>query len=142
MHSARPTIHHAQDAAQTLKIAEHLAVSFKGGEVVFINGTMGAGKSVFARGLARGLGIQGPIPSPSFTILNEYEGRLPFFHFDLYRIGDEEELVMLGADYAFHSTSVVAVEWSARALAALPEPSHTVEISIDEPDTRVIRMWA
>ena len=123
---------------ETERYASRVAETFSGGERLFLSGSLGAGKTVFVRGVARGLGIEGPIQSPSFTILIEYEGRFPFFHFDLYRISSIEEFELLGADHAFTHHSVCAVEWSAHALEALPSPTHTIHIDIDDDGSRII----
>ena len=106
---------------ETFRFAESLAAGFHGGETVLLSGDLGAGKTVFAAGLARGLGVVSRVTSPTFTVLNEYRsGRLPFFHFDLYRISDEAELEELGLDEALSSGGVTAVEWSENAPSAFP----------------------
>ena len=87
----------------TQALGKRLSASLRAGDVVLLSGQMGAGKSEFARGVARGLGITSAVPSPSFTILNAYdEGRLPLYHFDWYRIGDESELTDMGFAPTFH----------------------------------------
>lgn len=106
---------------ETFRIAESLSSGFRGGETVLLSGDLGAGKTVFAAGLASGLGVTSRVTSPTFTVLNEYRsGRLPFFHFDLYRISHEAELDELGLDDALSSGGVTAVEWSENAPSAFP----------------------
>ena len=84
-------------AEETRALGAKLASQLQRGDVVLLRGGLGAGKSEFARGVARGLGIQGPVPSPSFTILNMYdEGRIPLYHFDWYRIHDSDEIGEMG----------------------------------------------
>ena len=106
---------------ETFRLAETLSAGFRGGETVLLSGDLGAGKTVFAAGLAKGLGVVSRVTSPTFTVLNEYRsGRLPFFHFDLYRISDEAELDELGLDEALSSGGVTAVEWCDNAPSAFP----------------------
>ena len=107
---------------------ETLARRLGPGDVVAYRGDLGAGKTAFTRGLARGLGCTGRVTSPTFTVVNEYEGRLPLFHFDLYRLAGEEELCDVGWEDYLDRGGVCAVEWSERAEAALPR--ETVWVSI------------
>ena len=98
------------------------------GDVVAYRGDLGAGKTAFTRGLARGLGCHGRVTSPTFTIVNEYEGPTPLFHFDLYRLGGEEELWDIGWEDYLARNGVCAVEWSEIAPGALPE--NTVYVTL------------
>ena len=108
-------------AEETRGLSQRLAPLLPKGSVVVLRGEMGTGKSEFSRGLARGMGITGPVPSPTFTILNEYdEGSLPFYHFDWYRVTDEEELLEIGAPDYLPGRGVTAVEWAERAESLLP----------------------
>ncbi|MDE7221000.1 MAG: tRNA (adenosine(37)-N6)-threonylcarbamoyltransferase complex ATPase subunit type 1 TsaE [Oscillospiraceae bacterium] len=114
---------------ETEKIGESLAHRLRAGDVVAYKGDLGAGKTAFTRGLARGLGYGGRVTSPTFTIVNEYDGRLPLFHFDMYRLGDEEELFDIGWEDYLNRGGVCAVEWSERIAGALPPGTVTVAIS-------------
>jgi tRNA threonylcarbamoyladenosine biosynthesis protein TsaE len=109
----------SRSEAETEKIGERLARSLKAGSVVALNGDLGAGKTAFIRGLARGLGVKDRVISPTFTIVNEYEGDLPLFHFDLYRLKGGDELFDIGWDEYLERGGVCAVEWSERASAFL-----------------------
>lgn len=106
---------------ETEAIGEALAARLKPGDVVAYRGGLGAGKTAFTRGLARGLGCAGRVSSPTFTLVNEHEGRVPLFHFDLYRLGGEEELFDIGWEEYLDRGGVCAVEWSEQAGGALPE---------------------
>ena len=118
----------SHSVTETEAIGEALAKTLKGGDVVAYYGDLGACKTAFTRGLARGLGCTGRVSSPTFTIVNEHEGRLPLFHFDMYRLGDEEELFDIGWEDYLCRGGVCAVEWSERVSGALPEDAITVTI--------------
>ena len=113
---------------ETEALGEALAQRLRAGDVVADRGDLGAGKTAFTRGLARGLGCTGRVTSPTFTIVNEYEGRIPLFHFDMYRLGDEDDLFDIGWEEYLDRDGVCAVEWSERAANALPP--ETVYVSI------------
>ena len=100
---------------ETEAIGEELAQKLRGGDVLAFTGSLGMGKTAFTRGLARGLGCRGRVTSPTFTIVNEYEGRTPLFHFDMYRLGSSDELFDIGWDDYLARGGVCAVEWSERA---------------------------
>ena len=99
-------------AAETEQAGERLAAELKPGDVIAFQGGLGMGKTAFTRGLARGLGIAYPVTSPTYTIVNEYEGRLPLFHFDLYRLSSLEELEDIGWEDYLARGGVCCVEWS------------------------------
>ena len=112
------------------------------GTVVAFTGDLGAGKTAFVRGLARGLGVTEQITSPTFTIVNEYEGgRLPFFHFDMYRLGSSDELFDIGWEDYLSRGGVCAVEWSEQVADALEEDCIRVDIRQGPGENeRVIRV--
>ena len=125
--------------AETEALGEKLAAHLKSGDVVAYRGGLGMGKTAFTRGLARGLGYEGRVTSPTFTIVNEYMGRLPLFHFDMYRLGDSEELFDIGWEDYLDRGGVCAVEWSENVSDALPQGTIYVEIRREaEQDSRVI----
>ena len=114
---------------QTEEIGAALAAELKPGAVLAFTGDLGAGKTAFVRGLARGLGIAERVTSPTFTIVNEYEGgRLPLFHFDMYRLGSSEELFDIGWEDYLARGGVCAVEWSENIADALEESCIKVDI--------------
>lgn len=108
-------------AEETEAVGESLAQRLVSGDVIAFYGDLGAGKTALVRGLARGLGCRDRVTSPTFTIVNEYEGALPLFHFDLYRLGSEDELYDIGFEEYLTRPGVCAVEWSERADALLRE---------------------
>ena len=114
---------------ETEALGERLAGRLEPGAVVAFTGDLGAGKTAFTRGLARGLGISGRVTSPTFTVVNEYEGgRLPLFHFDMYRLGSSDELFDIGWEDYLARGGVCAVEWSENVSDALEEGTIFVEI--------------
>jgi len=125
---------------ETEALGETLVGQLSPGAVVAFTGDLGAGKTAFVRGMARGLGISQRVTSPTFTIVNEYEGgRLPLFHFDLYRLGSSDELFDIGWEDFLRQGGICAVEWSENVADAL-EPD-TVYIDIRRgaaPNSRVI----
>ena len=128
-----------RSAAETRALGAKLAQFLRPGDVVLLEGDMGAGKSEFARGVARGLGVSGPVPSPSFTILNVYdEGRLPLYHFDWYRVEDAQEIREMGMDEQLGGDGVALIEWSQRAAEILPETYLRVVIRPIDEETREI----
>jgi tRNA threonylcarbamoyladenosine biosynthesis protein TsaE len=109
-------------AEETYDLARELGAHARPGTVYTLTGDLGVGKTVFAQGLARGLGITEPINSPTFTILQIYEdGRLPFYHFDVYRIGDVEEMDEIGYEDYFYGDGVCLIEWASLIREILPE---------------------
>ena len=104
---------------ETEALGEKLAGKLCPGDVIAYYGDLGAGKTAFTRGLARGLGIEAPVTSPTFTIVNEYSGPTPLFHFDMYRLEDEEALFDIGWEDYLERGGVCAVEWSENVEEAL-----------------------
>ena len=106
---------------ETEQIGESLACRLRAGDVIAYAGGLGAGKTAFTRGLARGLGFRGRVTSPTFTIVNEYEGTLPLFHFDMYRLESSDELFDIGWEDYLARGGVCAVEWSEKVADALTD---------------------
>ena len=114
---------------ETEALGVRLAEALAPGAVIAFTGDLGAGKTAFTRGLARGLGIADRVASPTFTIVNEYEGgRLPLFHFDMYRLGSSDELFDIGWEDYLARGGVCAVEWSENVAGALEEGAILVDI--------------
>jgi tRNA threonylcarbamoyladenosine biosynthesis protein TsaE len=109
---------HSASAKQTYRIGALLGGLLRPGDVVLLEGPLGAGKTALTQGIGAGLGVRETINSPTFTLLKEYTGRLPLFHFDLYRIEDPEELFALGFEDYFGGNGVCVVEWAERGVAA------------------------
>ena len=117
---------------ETESIALELAKEAKAGSIYTLSGDLGAGKTVFARGFARGLGIMSPVTSPTFTLVNEYKkGRLPLYHFDVSRLGEAEELYDTGFEDYLENGGVVLIEWAERIEELLPRPYFYISIEKD-----------
>lgn len=123
---------------QTAALGCRLAAHLSGGEVVAFAGALGAGKTVFCRGMAQGLGSADAVSSPTFAIANYYRGRVPFAHFDAYRIGTAEDLETAGFFDYLDQGAVVAVEWFENIAAFVPAPSIRVAIETLDDSTRAI----
>jgi tRNA threonylcarbamoyladenosine biosynthesis protein TsaE len=126
---------------ETAAAGERLAETLGPGDVVALTGELGAGKTCFTQGLARGLGVTGRAVSPTFVLVNEYRGRVPVHHVDAYRTGSLTELLDLGLDELFAGDGITIVEWADKLLPLLP--AHTVHVHIagvgDEPRDITIR---
>ena len=129
-------------ADETRAVGEALGRALLGGEIVLLIGQLGAGKTTLTQGLAVGLGIDGYTKSPSFVLMNEYRGRVPLYHLDLFRIETPEEVWDLGIEEYIGGAGVVAVEWADRARAAFPEEAVEVEIEVTGEDRRRIVVTA
>ncbi len=106
---------------ETKEIGVSLAHLLRGGELICLEGELGSGKTTFIQGLGQGLGVERPITSPTFTLVNEYRGgRLPLYHVDLFRIGSEMEIRASGLEEFFWDEGVCAVEWAEKAVGLLP----------------------
>ncbi|WP_075721270.1 tRNA (adenosine(37)-N6)-threonylcarbamoyltransferase complex ATPase subunit type 1 TsaE [Roseburia sp. 499] len=116
---------------ETLLFGKELGENAKPGEVYTLIGDLGVGKTVLTQGIAKGLGIEEPISSPTFTIVQVYEeGRMPFYHFDVYRIGDIEEMDEIGYEDYFYGQGLTMIEWANLIEEILPE--HYKEIKIEK----------
>lgn len=116
-------------AEDTYRIGYDLGCKASRGQIYCINGDLGAGKTVFTQGFAKGLGVEEPVNSPTFTIIQEYEGKdMPFYHFDVYRIGDISEMDEIGYEDYFYGGGVCLIEWAELINEILPIERKTVNI--------------
>jgi tRNA threonylcarbamoyladenosine biosynthesis protein TsaE len=132
------TILSSAEAAQAF--GESLAADLVGGEILALHGVLGAGKTQLAKGLARGLGFEGDVTSPTFTLVHEYRGgRLPMYHMDLYRILSESEAIDAGLEELLPSDGVTVVEWPDRIATLLPPQTQHWELEVVSLTERVVR---
>lgn len=127
---------------ETLELAQRLAGEARGGDLICLWGDLGAGKTVFAKGFARGLGVTGTVSSPSFILMAEYPARLRLFHVDLYRLSDATEAVLGGLLDERQSEGVTLVEWPDRLGSTLPAERLDVRIDGTGDEPRSIRLVA
>ncbi|MFD2369627.1 tRNA (adenosine(37)-N6)-threonylcarbamoyltransferase complex ATPase subunit type 1 TsaE [Brevibacillus sp. GCM10020057] len=123
---------------ETHRFAESLAASLKPGDFLALEGDLGAGKTTFTQGLGRGLGVRQVVNSPTFTIIKEYQGRLPLYHMDVYRVGDDVD--SLGLDDYFFGEGVCVVEWASLIEDVLPADRLTVFLRAAGEDERLIEL--
>ena len=132
-------VYMTRSEADTMNFAARLAEMLMPGDTVLLNGDLGVGKSVIARGVARGLDINGPMPSPTFTIMIPYEGREKFYHFDLYRLSDPDEYYAAGLDEFVGGDGIAMVEWPEMAELE-PRPCLDMHIFRSEEDVNARRI--
>jgi tRNA threonylcarbamoyladenosine biosynthesis protein TsaE len=129
---------------ETLLVAEHLGSLLEPGDVIALMGELGSGKTLFAQGLARGLEVPDSfaVTSPTFTLVNEYPGRLPFYHLDLYRLNGPAQCVDLGLDELLYGEGAAAIEWAERLGAELPEERLEVHLTFSGEIGRCLQFRA
>lgn len=126
------TIYETYSAKETAELGRRLGKEAKAGEVYTLIGDLGVGKTVFTKGIAEGLGITEPVNSPTFTIVQVYDtGRMPFYHFDVYRIGDIEEMDEIGYEDYFYGEGLTMIEWANLIEEILPAKRKDIVIEKD-----------
>lgn len=128
---------------ETYTIGKSIGQALKEGDVLALQGTLGAGKTSLTKGIAQALGISDDITSPTFTLINEYTGRLPLYHMDVYRLETNEDFLDLGAEELLYATGVCVIEWSEKIMSVLPAHSIIISISIQNGNERhiTIKNW-
>lgn len=128
---------------ETIKLGIKIAAHVKPGDIICLFGDLGTGKTTFVKGLAEGLRIKSrQVHSPTFVLLNINEGRLPLFHFDLYRLGDPCEIAALGHEEYFYSDGVSVIEWAERLQQFMPPDYLAVRLEHQEGDLRAVELEA
>ena len=128
----------SKSVKDTLKIAESYAKTLKKGDVVLLNGEMGAGKTAFTKGLAKGLNIKDEITSPTYAYMNDYDGVL--YHYDCFRLSSGEDAEALGLTDYFYMGGVCVIEWGENIKSVLPDTVKTVEIIKKSENERIIKL--
>lgn len=122
-------IYESWSEQETFEIGKKMAENAVSGQIYCLDGDLGVGKTVFSKGFACGLGITEPVTSPTFTLVNEYEeGRLPLYHFDVYRIGCPDEMEEIGYEEYFYGNGVCLVEWSELIAELIPPEAYRITI--------------
>ena len=126
---------------ETYAFGKKLGMEAQAGQVYCLNGDLGVGKTVFTQGFAAGLGIQEPVNSPTFTIVQEYDdGRLPLYHFDVYRLGEAEEIYEVGYEDYLNSNGILLIEWANIIESELPKEYIEVKLNYHGEDTREVEL--
>lgn len=137
------TEHRLADEAATLALGAELARCLKAGACVYLRGELGAGKTTLVRGLLRALGHAGAVKSPTYTLVEPYEvGGVPVYHFDLYRLGDAEELEMIGIRDYFDGRALCVLEWPERGEGMIPPADLTVTLTVEGRGRHARLEWA
>ncbi len=132
----------SRSVEETQTIAAQIASQSQAGDLFALYGDLASGKTTFTKGFCRARGVQMPVTSPTFTLINEYQDDIPIYHFDCYRLSDESELYSLGYEEYFFSPGIVLIEWAERAEGLLPPETIRMRFShrFDEPNSREIIM--
>lgn len=131
-------VYHTKSREETSALAESFADKLNGGEVIALKGDIGAGKTVFTKGLAKGLGVSSNVTSPTFNIVRQYKGRLPLFHFDVYRISDIDEMFEIGFEEYLDGEGVVVIEWPELIQELIPQDAIRITIEREGEESRRI----
>jgi tRNA threonylcarbamoyladenosine biosynthesis protein TsaE len=123
---------------KTIRLGRRLAENLQGGEILALTGELGAGKTVFVKGIAEGLGIREVVTSPTFVIVKTYQGRLPLHHMDFYRLNNPQDLDTIGFEDYTGGAGVLAIEWAEKILSEIPRPYIHISFILEENDHRKI----
>ncbi|MDR3139680.1 MAG: tRNA (adenosine(37)-N6)-threonylcarbamoyltransferase complex ATPase subunit type 1 TsaE [Treponema sp.] len=123
---------------ETIAAGERIAASLREGSVVALRGGLGAGKTYLTKGIARGLGITEELTSPTYTMISEYQGIVPFYHIDAYRLEGDDDFYALGGEELLYGKGIAVIEWSERLPNSVPAGALVVEIKISGANERTI----
>ncbi len=133
----------SQSQKQTITIGKKLAGFLKPGDIICLSGDLGSGKTTLVKGIAAGLGIKSTeVNSPTFVLMNSYDGRMPLFHFDLYRLENEKQILMLDYEEYFYGEGVAVVEWAERLGKLFPPNAIKIELQHSGEEKRLIKIYA
>lgn len=139
MTDTSPSSFTAPTAGDMIKLGKTIASKLTAGSTIALTGSLGAGKTTFVKGVALGLSIKEEITSPSFTIIKEYyDGTIPLYHMDLYRIDNLEELYLIGVEELIYGNGISIIEWSEKAEELLPDDTISADIQINQDGSRSI----
>jgi len=125
-------------AKETTSLGQKIGSQLSSGDILALSGPLGAGKTTLIQGIAQGLEVKDYVTSPTFILINEYQGRLPFYHIDLYRLEDPAQIEELGLSEYFEKDGVVVIEWAERLGDLLPENAKQIKLEVSGEDKRKI----
>ncbi|MFP4373490.1 MAG: tRNA (adenosine(37)-N6)-threonylcarbamoyltransferase complex ATPase subunit type 1 TsaE [Spirochaetaceae bacterium] len=131
-------VYRSASPEETRRVAAVLAAELRAGSVIALHGDLGSGKTTFVKGLAAALGVQDLVTSPSFSLIQEYEGQVPFFHVDLYRLQGPQEVELLDLAPVLDAGGITVIEWAERAGDTLPEHAIHVTLRVEQDAARSI----
>ena len=122
-------------AEETIELGKKIGSMLKGGEIIAMQGTLAAGKTTITKGIAEALGVTDTITSPTFCLISEYEGRIPLYHMDVYRLDGGEDFINLGVEDLIYGKGVSIIEWSEKVMSELPKKTIVLSIEPEENTT-------
>lgn len=137
---ARPMKYMTGSAIDTEELGKKLGYTLSKGDVISLRGSLGAGKTVLAKGIAKALDIDEAIVSPTFTLVQEYDGKMKMYHLDLYRLSGEDEFESMGGEEFLYPEGITLVEWSEKIESMLPDNTIYINIAINNDETRTIEI--
>ena len=133
---------HTSSAQETVDLGQRLGAYFKKGDVVALQGSLAAGKTTITKGIALALGITDTITSPTFCLISEYQGKMPLYHFDVYRLQGADDFANLGAEDMIYGDGVCLIEWSEKIMDELPKKTIIISLNVSpsDPNARDIQI--
>ncbi len=133
-------IFETNNAEQTIELGKKIGLQLKPGDIIAYTGTLAAGKTTFTKGIADALNIDEEVTSPTFTIISEYEGKMPLYHIDAYRLNNADDFFNLGIDEMLYGKGVTVIEWTENVLSEIPESAIWISIEITSSESRKIKV--
>lgn len=130
----------SRNEAETITLGQKIGAKLQRGDIIALQGTLGAGKTTIAKGIAQALGIQDTITSPTFCLISEYEGTMPLYHMDVYRLEDSDDFINLGADDMLYGQGVTLIEWSEKIMHELPQKTIVLQLIPNDDGSRTITL--
>jgi tRNA threonylcarbamoyladenosine biosynthesis protein TsaE len=129
---------HTKTSNETIALGEIIGSFLKKGDIIALKGSLAAGKTTITKGIARSLGIAEDVTSPTFTLISEYEGKIPLYHFDVYRLDTIEDFINLGSEELLYGNGVCIIEWSEKIFSELPDYTISIHLETQSDNSRKI----
>ena len=130
----------SRNEAETITLGQKIGAKLQRGDIIALQGTLGAGKTTITKGIAQALDIQDTITSPTFCLISEYEGVMPLYHMDVYRLEDSDDFINLGADDMLYGQGVTLIEWSEKIMQELPKKTIVLQLIPNDDGSRTITL--